>query len=426
MPRCLVIKVGLLLIALTTTSDLLADEAAAARRARLVHEVTLLTDDDLSQRLQDHMPTSKYPDDTDVEVLLSEAVRRRGPYWKRFLARLCEELNSRKLEDDVFGTQESAEQLNQHFMLALRRVQGLQDPLKIIILESDDLVVRPTEWPQIEVGISNVDPQGLPVGFTFGGDNRSGRQDRWRVHAIDEQGRVFPTRERFAMHGGGLFHTGVLKAGQTWTTTLNLHSFLTPLPPGQYRLQVLYHDSERLADITASSELTGLMIVKSDLVELRSEPLEVNVTELEMAQARAWISQVKARPPIKIVAGTYGEWAHRYVAPASPEGMLLQQKTKALPALREAIENRDVSSTQKAVLFALLFSITGENDPRTIPVLPSYTYFEAPWQLWGSGGGTMGFRSVGSSQSTIDEKAQKALTLTWLQRLEAVKVTIQK
>ena len=401
-----------------------------------MREVSILTDDDLALRIQARLPCNRHDDDY-LEIALSEAVRRGGKYWTTFLPQLAKTLNSAKFQrwwiEGEEPYEESAEQRNQAIMFALRRVEGRPDPLKVFIGADGPLVAHPLKWPRLKVTIRNIDGERQNIGFKFGGDTRGGRQDRWRVHVFDDEGRVLPVRPRFNMIGGGLYNEGVLASGDEWTTTLEVHSFLEPLPVGNYRQQVLYHNWEQIADITDARALAGLIVATSDSIPLTVEPQTLRVTAIEHQQVRNWIAELDAKPPVKIVAGTYGPWAHDFVSPKSPEGRILQLGPKSLPAILEILKEPGTDAVRKAWLFGLLFAITREHDPRDrfgSSVLPNNRSLDGGWEIWGGPNeenlsGTISFPSFGSSGSgKIDPKAQQELTNTWVKWMKSVKVTL--
>lgn len=432
MARCLLLFMGTVLALASAASQSAAYEESVIRRPRLMREVSILTDDDLAQRIQTCLPCNRHDDDY-LEIALSEAVRRGGKYWTNFLTQLAQALNSAKIRRWLDEDEESAEQHNQAIMFALRRVEGRPDPLKVFIGADGPLVAHPLKWPRLNVTIRNVDGERQNIGFKFGGDTRGGRQDRWRVRVFDDEGRVLPVRPRFGRIAGGTYNEGVLASGDEWSTTLDLHSFLEALPVGNYRLQVLYHNCERIADMTDVRELAGLIVATSDSVPLTVELLMLRVTAIEHQQVRNWIAELDTKPPVKIVAGTYGPWAHDFINPKSPAGRILQLGPKSLPAIMEILKEAGTDTVRKAWLFGLLFSITGEHDPRDrfgSSVLPNNQSLNGGWEIWGGPNeknlsGTISFPGSWSGGSgKIDPNAQQKLTNTWVKWMESVKVTL--
>ena len=132
---------------------------------------------------------------------------------------------------------------------------------------------------------------------------------------------------------------------------------------------------------------------------------------------------------LKIVAGTYGEWAHKLVSPDSPEGKLLDMGLPAVPTVIESLHDKAITLKKRAWLFGVLYSLTGENDPRIGSIIGGHSYAESGWQVWGSltgdqpSGGFSG--ATGSSSGTINSQAQEELVKKWDQWLQKVNVQEQ-
>ncbi len=94
---------------------------------------------------------------------------------------------------------------------------------------------------------------------------------------------------------------------------------------------------------------------------------------------------------------------------------------KAVPALVESLGDKSLSDKKRAWILALLFSATGENDPRDSGVLGDYEIRETGWQVSGSkpGEGASGGLTPPSEESwsgaKIDREAQDRLVGKWEQ-----------
>ena len=73
--------------------------------------------------------------------------------------------------------------------------------------------------------------------------------------------------------------------------------------------------------------------------------------------------------PLKIAIGPYGKWANEFIPPDTPEGKLLSMGIKAIPVLIDSLADKSLSDSQRAWILVLLFSATGQNDPRQDRVL---------------------------------------------------------
>ena len=111
-------------------------------------------------------------------------VRRGGRTWEAFLKTKLEALNKSQRtygEKQVPNLPGTGRLYNLELVTALRRVQKKPDPLVVLLDVQGPLEANPLLLPRLKVSIKNVDCEKAGVGFTNGGDYRSGRQDRWRV-----------------------------------------------------------------------------------------------------------------------------------------------------------------------------------------------------------------------------------------------------
>jgi len=96
--------------------------------------------------------------------------------------------------------------------------------------------------------------------------------------------------------------------------------------------------------------------------------------------------------------------------------------------LIESLEDKALSSEKKAWLLGILFSLTGENDPRRIS-MGGYDCWKGGWQIWGgrdgesqSGGISFASKSWASGDSINDEKLEEFVN-RWKDWLKNVDVT---
>ncbi len=121
--------------------------------------------------------------------------------------------------------------------------------------------------------------------------------------------------------------------------------------------------------------------------------------------------------------GSYTSHAHDFVKPDTPPGKLLALRWKAVPALLDGLADEKLTPKKRAWVLALLFSITGRNDPRGAEgVLGSYSDREAGWQVWGGVGGKAEAGGFGGSEDGhvwdlfgrgIDAKKQRIFAERW-------------
>ena len=393
-----------------------------------VAELQSSSDEQLRKSLEKLLGNPAFRDDCLYEPCLSEIMRRGGKTWEAFLTAKLETLTRKrfKLSDDADDTQ-SGGQYNLELLTALRRVQKKPDPLVVVLHAKGPLEATPLSLPRLKVKIKNVDCEKIAVGFTNGGNYRSGRQARWRIVVRDGKGAELPAKglpSGFVM-GGGIYTEGLLEYGKSWETVLNVGSFVEIRQPGTYSLEVLYHNTRTIAD---EADISGLIVSRSKPVTLVVRPLVIELTAQQRKQAAEWISALDANRRLKIVAGTYGKWAHEFVPPNTPEGRLLGMGIKAAPVLIESLRDKSLSDKKRAWLLALLFSATGQNDPRESDAVGAYDYQEAGWQIWGriSGEGPSGGLAMPDEGSSwggkIDRKAQDELIEAWADWLKTVEV----
>jgi hypothetical protein len=223
--------------------------------------------------------------------------------------------------------------------------------------------------------------------------------------------------------GGGLSSDGELAPGEKWDTTLRMGSFVPALRPGEYTVRVMYHDSVCIAD--EEDGVDGLVVSWSGAIRLRVKPLVFSKEDVDGEKVAGLLSRIDGGAKLKVVSGTYGEWAHDFVALDSAQGKLLAMGLRAVPPLLEKLEEPQLTPGTRAVVLSLLFSLTGQNDPREPGgVLGGYDSAQGPWVVWGGGGGAVGWsRSSGAAGAEIDASAQKEFAKVWGPWKEYVRVT---
>lgn len=195
-------------------------------------------------------------DGTTRDLYLNEMIRRGGSAWEQYLI-----IRSKSPPGDpTFPTANS----NLEIITALRRIQGRHDPMRIVVKTELQQSYPPKQLPKVKVRIENVDEPGASVGFTQGGDYRSGRQDRWRIDVRDKAGKAMPLKQGRNM--GGIHSRGNIKKGDGWETTLDMNKFVAPLPPGDYTVVILYHDMQGISN---ERDLSDLILSRSESFTLR-------------------------------------------------------------------------------------------------------------------------------------------------------------
>ena len=390
-----------------------------------VDELKHASNDELASRFQ-KWGTIFYSTDTNENVardrVLGEIGRRGGREWEALLtARLFERraddlfAEDRKQGPDADGKPPAA---NLEILTTLRRMQGKLDPLHVVVDRevNEPLACDFPSLPALNVALVNQDAEKTPVRFINGGDYRSGRPARWRVEVRNAAGKEMPVRDQFGDEfRGGLFNDGELAFDERWRTTLEMSSFVPPLPPGDYRVRVLYHDGICISEQPQSPDALGLVTSRSQEFDLKVRPRVVVLANERDRVIRNTLAEIPVGGELRIVVGTYGTWAHNFVKPDSPQGRLLRFGFDAVPALLTALDDRMLPPQRRALVLSLLFSITGANDPRhQSGIVGDCTYVEGVWAVWGEEAGGMGLGGSGSiSRSHIDLEKQHEFAKRW-------------
>lgn len=248
-------------------------------------------------------------------------------------------------------------------LTTIRRIERTEDPLRIDVNEGRRIVSAMRETAHIPVRIVNQDPGQQSVCFKFGGDYRSGRLSRWRVHVWDDQGARLPHIGRIGSMGGGLYSQGELAFGETDDRVLDLDGFVRIPRPGLYTAKVLYHDSVSIADIENEEALEELVLVASDTFEMEFKPgpmIHIPLSEDDYAKSQTLIAQLGPERPIKMIGSDYGTRYHAFIPPDSEHGQLLLMGHSAVPALIEHLKLPEASYSQRALILAILHSILHE------------------------------------------------------------------
>ena len=386
-----------------------------------------LEDDKLREIFNALLALPDFRSTAGYELCLSEIARRGGMKWEVFLNEKYELLISSQVKPYEDADElESGSKFNLELLTVLRRLQGQSDPLQIYIDDSEELTVKGMALPQLKVKIKNVDVEKAGVGFTLGGNYRRGRQSRWRVLVEDEKGKAVTSRRLDSLMGGGIFQEGILEHGESWETTLNVRRFIEVPPPGKYKLTIYYHNT-RTIDTTGVEKL---VVSRSKTVPFIVLPLSIALSKEDRSTVKKLVAELDGKKKLKIVAGTYGKWAHEFVSPESPEGKLLGSGLKAVPSLIESLEDKALSSEKKAWLLGILFSLTGEIDPRIS--LGEHDCWRGGWQVWGGRDGASQSGGISFTSKTsvlggsIDDEELEEFVNQWKDWLKNVDVTEAK
>jgi hypothetical protein len=404
-----------------------------------------VTDSDLCYFFDQFVDSDRYNMSHEViaDLYLAEMTRRGGDIVQTFLERKIE-LYRQKCEraaEDI--DQEDADERiasnniltrinrierysrNLQFVTVLCRIQKRPEPLLLSYAGPAEIGSTFPQLPVFEVTISNVDTEKRDIGFTVAGDYRSGRQARWRIEVTDSTGKVrVPKKIHGIVFGGGLYQSTRLKPGEGWQTSLTMARYVDKLEPGEYEVRILYHDALTIVD---RESVEGLVLCRSNAIRLTVERRLIEITKEQQQQIKELLEEFDDQQLCKVIDGNYGPWAHDFIDPKSPYGQILTLGWVAVPALIEELLRDEQTLERRAHLLALLFSSTGENDPRSQELfrgssaLGRYLTLDQGWSICSKRkgeheSGVLGY-SVPSDPSTFDgglyAESQEPLIERW-------------
>lgn len=233
--------------------------AESVARIELMKELKQLSNAQLSERLGEMLDRGSFRRGPEFQPCLVEMARR-GMHHE--LQRHYDRAMTQK--DNIRGLLLFPD--NRDFLTALRRAQGLPDPLKIhVTLPQVDYRGIATSAPYIRTCVENVDPKHE---FAFFSD--LGRNEGWQVVLIsstdervpDSNFRGTPT-ESF---GFRLSSFGPLEFGRRGgdINMLDVRRYAKAPTPGRYQLQV-FQGNGVIAD---EPNLDGLIVLKSEPVDV--------------------------------------------------------------------------------------------------------------------------------------------------------------
>ena len=155
----------------------------------------------------------------------------------------------------------------------LRRIQGKADPVQIVVSGPSRSQLIFPNLPNVDVALTNLDIEKKPVIFTESGDYRSGGGCAGGSRSEMRTKQVPSENPAWLGSGGGGFHHSSLGHEHSWGTTLPMNSFMQ-LGPGEYMVEVQYHDSLTIADYDST---TGLIVCQSEPFRLTVQPRVIDV-----------------------------------------------------------------------------------------------------------------------------------------------------
>lgn len=250
--------------------------ASALARIAACERLSQLTNAQLDEHLREiltDLPNRLLPDESEYEPCLIEMTNRKMvDELQQHYDELMKPAPERRYFPDNF-----------ELLAALRRAEGKPDPLRIAIRLNRQTFGSSDDNLPVRADVINVDRERQCVDLKMGGDDLSGRHDRWRVHLFDESGQQVPdSLFLFVWNQGTLQSIGPLDYGDAWPVWLDPRNYVKPPASGRYHLQ-LVHSRHSIADVP---DLTGMIVLKS-------EPIAVIVTNRdEYKLFRAILPQV--------------------------------------------------------------------------------------------------------------------------------------
>jgi tetratricopeptide (TPR) repeat protein len=292
---------------------------------------------------------------TSPEALLHEMMRRGGPAIEKALVKRSQDLGKQ-----LKPANRNDEPLrNLEVLTALRRLQKRIDPVKIEVRGPARIEAIFPHMPDLDVALVNQDEKA-PVGYQEGGDYRTGRLERWRLQVRDAKGNDVPVVDFLSSFGGGLTRDSILKPEQKWEATLQVRSYVHLLP-GDYTLQVQYHDIDPIAGM---DWIGGRVVCKSEEIRVHVQPRVIDLSAAERKTIADLIEKVTGKDELRLPDGIYGKNHHKWIAPESPQGKLLSLDWKAVPQMIDEVTEEATSPRRRAWLLMILFATTTCHDPR--------------------------------------------------------------
>ena len=246
-------------------------------------------------------------------------------------------------------------------LTAFRRIRHQPDPLQIVLDMPKDLQCELPDLPVLCAKLTNLDVDHKEITYLSGCDYRSGRRVRFAMEVRDKEGRMLPWNEEFLSGmGGGVGGGRTLKFGESEDYHLPLIDYVAIDAPGTYTVTVLYA-AANIADLRFTD---GFIVHHSKPYTFTvAEPLPKRSREMDQ-RVHSLVSSLPEKGPVLMVDGRYGKWLYGEIDPKSPAGMLLALGRSAVLPMIDELDAPEITPQRRAWLLALLFSVTGCNDPR--------------------------------------------------------------
>lgn len=292
---------------------------------------------------------------------LKDRIRKIAARKQRILAKLEGTANDERrmeLEEEYFELERTLPE-----QTAIRRLQKKPDPLEVIVDGGEKPISALTRKSAVlKVRLRNSDIEKNTFAITHGGDYRSGRHARWRIHVVDANGKLLQCRPRRHGMGGGMYSQRFLEFGDEIEIQLLVSNYVYIQSPGTYKLTVLYHDSECIADFTSEQVSRGLCYQSKPItLEVKKGPfIDIELAPNSDAKTRTLLSEIDDEATIKFALPMYTEQWHSFISPESAHGQLLMMGKQTVPALIEALDKDSIGLSRRSWILALLYSALPE------------------------------------------------------------------
>lgn len=293
---------------------------------------------------------------------IAELVRRGGSKCLNELQQRYESLRSdrekAKVAEPDVRRSENYELL---LLSALNEANNKPDPMPVVIKGESKQTVTFPEMPSFEIAIVNEHPEKRTVNWQEGGNYRHGRRESFGFEVRRDDGRLMPIVSITSGSGGGIISFEQLEKGEEWTNEMPLSSYIKRLPAGKYQVRAAYAFG---TDLGMLPDKSGTFMCFSKPVDLVVARRAVRLTPSERTEAEHLCHALPKDGPVKVVEGGYNKKRDgSFIAPESTPGQLLELGWKAVPSLIALLEEKTTKPVERAWAIALLYSITGENDP---------------------------------------------------------------
>ena len=313
-------------------------------------------------------------------------------------------------------------------LTALRRIQGKPDPLAIQVVGLPELECTFPQAPTIPLRLRNIDVDGELFQFTFGW--RYGGVNllpgyapiQFAVEVLDASGTFIPAIPVEPMDGNFSLDHSAFEKDIELTYELPLELYLQWPAPGEYQMRVLYHDEDAIG---MKADCRGWMASSSSWVVVHVKSKRIRVDRAEHCVLADRIAEIDLSQPVLLVRGHWDSDLAFDRAPDSPQDRLFHAGWKAVPALLEALESKDLEPKRRAWVLGLLWNITGVLNPAHEGALGAF-HWSAAWPGTTYKGGKPIYMEASGSTDDADLQPEKQheLTQRWLVLRKSFDITI--